>query len=292
MKYFSIFYVLSSMKKIILGVLFFSFVIGQQPITLEELLKNKLVDVNGIGLGGYQGECVQLEIKNNSPSELSIKIEAGRRLDNMNASQQDILIVKEHIFNLKAGAIENINVRGFCCQSTNHAPNNKSIFTAGFMETGNLLSIATYINNNYNSLDLAAIQSAVWVFSNNQNPGGIIANKSENILGLKKEVARLLEIEIPWYDIYYEKNDSMPFSDKAYSLKGEIIYHLPHTGWMTMVVRNKNGRLYHKFTNDGHIYSGRYTYDVDINIKGWPKGSYAIEVYLDNALRGKFSFTI
>ena len=258
--------------------------------SVEELAKTKKIDIELKGIGGYQGECVQIDIENLTNEELHIWLEAGRRLDNTNEDEQDIIVVKDQRFNLNAKKSTTITAFGFCCQSSNHEPAPDRKFNIGWLERDNLLWIAQYLNDH--PYENQTMQSAVWVFSNGANPAGILGLKDENVRELKKVIAQKLNIEIPWYEIYYERDSNMVFSDRHYELKGAIEYSLPNRGWLSMVARSPQKQVAHRFTTNAFVEGGVYTYDVDLNIKNWPKGKYDIEIYLDDILKKKISFTI
>jgi hypothetical protein len=283
------------MKRILFIATFYLLAISSQAqitsfTSVEELAKAHKIELELQSLGGYQGECVEINITNLTSEELHIWLEAGRRLDNLNSGQQDILVLKDQRFNLNANKTTTIQAFGFCCQSSNGAPSPKQKFSIGTMETGDLLWIAQYLNDH--PVDFGTMQAAVWTFSNGNNPASILQSKEQDIMDLKKAIAKRLNIEIPWYELYYEKDTNRVFSDIHYQLKGSIQYALPNRGWLNMVVRNPAKQMMYKFTNAAFVEGGVYNYEVDLNIKGWPKGNYHIEIYLDDILKKKISFTI
>lgn len=267
---------------------------GQSEIiytSIQELAIQSKIEVELKSLGGYQGNCVQLELENKTKEQLHIWLEAGRRLDNTNPGQQDILVVKEQKVDLQPGATKTILAFGFCCMADQGAPSSGTKFELGWMEKDNLLWIAQFINSQP-ALEHHIIQSAVWIFSNGNNPAGIIDDKNENTKTLKRAIADKLNIEMPWYEIYYERDSARVFSDKHYKLNGTIEYALPNRGWVTMLVRGQSKQVLHRFTETAFVEGGNYTYEVDLNIKNWPKGKYDIEIYLDDAMKKKINFTI
>lgn len=259
--------------------------------SIEELAKNSKIKVELKSLGGYQGDCVELDIENLTNEQQHVWLEAGRRLDNTDPGQQDILVVKEQKIDIKGGETKTIQAYGFCCMATMGAPGNQQKFQLGWMEKDNLLWIAQFINSKP-FIEKHAVQSAVWIFSNGINPASIIGSKDDNIKELKRAIAEKLNIEIPWYEIYYEKDSARTFSDRHYKLNGTIEYNLPNRGWISMLVRGSSRQVLHRFTQSAYVEGGTYSYEVDLDIKSWPKGKYDIEVYLDNAMKKKISFNI
>lgn len=259
--------------------------------SIQELAEKNKIEVALKSLGGYQGHCVQLEMKNLTTEQLHIWLEAGRRLGNTDPGEQDILVVKEQKIDLTPGSVKTIQAFGFCCMAKNGSPTAGGKFELGWMEKDNLLWIAQFINSQP-ALEHHVIQSAVWIFSNGNNPASIIDDKSENTMVLKRAIAEKLNIEIPWYEIYYERDSQRVFSDIHYKLKGTIEYTLPNRGWISMLVRGSGRQVLHRFTQPAFVEGGNYNYDIDLNIKDWPKGKYDIEIYLDDALKKKLSFSI
>src|SRR5688572_9336838 len=86
-------------------------------ISIQQLVTQKQLQVELEGLGGHTGECVEINVKNLSPVDQQVLLEAGRRLDNTDPHQQDILVVREKQFIVKSGQTVTINAYGFCCQA-------------------------------------------------------------------------------------------------------------------------------------------------------------------------------
>ena len=70
-------------------------------MNLQNALDKKLVEAKVISLGGYQGFCINMALKNLTKDSLILLVEAGRRLNSLDDKNQDILIVKEQIIALK-----------------------------------------------------------------------------------------------------------------------------------------------------------------------------------------------
>lgn len=285
------------MKRILVycaAFLFISTTFSQSSgfISIEQLVKQNQLTVDLRGLGGYHAECVEVEVKNISTVDQFITLEAGRRLDNMDPRQQDILVVREKQFTLKSGQTVTFNAFGFCCQASNRAPRMDVKFELGSMATGNLLWIAQYFNKYPYQYSEDLMQTAVWIFSDGRNPASILALKDSSAARLRRDIATQLGVEIPWYDIYYENDTAMVATQRHYNLAGPITYRLPNRGWLDMVVRDPHKRMIHKFSERSFVEGGTYTYNVDLNVKGWIKGTYEIEVYLDDILKKKFKFIL
>ena len=261
-------------------------------ISIQQLIQQQQIKVELKGLGGYTGECVEITIENLTPVDQQVLLEAGRRLDNTNPKQQDILVVREKQLIVNAGKSFTFNAYGFCCQASNGSPSTNVKFDIGTMASGNLLWIAQYFNKYPYQYNESLMQTAVWIFSDNRNVASILAQRDSNAAKLRRDMATQLGIEYPWYDIYYETDTAMVATHRHYNLQGPVTYRLPNRGWMEMVVRDPHKRMIHKFTERSFVEGGTYTYQVDLNVKGWIKGKYEIEIYLDDILKKKYAFIL
>ncbi|MBL7930362.1 MAG: hypothetical protein JNL60_00585, partial [Bacteroidia bacterium] len=95
-------------------------------LSLQNALEQKKVSIKVLSLGGHHGECIQMEIKNISTENLTLEIEAGRRLNSINDLEQDILIVKEQRVDIGPGETRETKVKGYCCQADKLSPSERS----------------------------------------------------------------------------------------------------------------------------------------------------------------------
>lgn len=197
-----------------------------QRTPIGALFKQGLIAVSISGLGGYQEECVAFTLKNTSGQFVNGFIEPGRRLKSHNGGEQDIFIVKETAFVLAPGETKTINGIGFCCQSSNASPSERSGFDLGKMENENWLALSEMVNSgDYPS---SAIQHAVWVLSDGHDIRSIPAYGDANTAQLRQGVADILGIEIPWYSILYAEDTSAIFSGIPSRFFAEIEFTVPH----------------------------------------------------------------
>jgi hypothetical protein len=249
-------------------------------ISIAKLLEEKKLSVKIYGTGGYQENCIEFDLKNTDHDTVFIIIEAGRRLISKDTSLQDIFIVKEQKLFLAPNQRLKIPGYGFCCEASMHSPTDSSIFGIGFMAPPDWIKLAQVINRN--NFPAEAVQSAVWVISDNNSIASIYYEKMEEIDSLLKTVASIKGVEIPKYNIIYEKDTAMVCSQRPERVKGNIDYVVRSNVMITINVRNKNGRLMKNLVPEGATQGpGTYNYKYDIDVKGWPKGEYEIYIYED-----------
>jgi len=247
--------------------------------TIQECLDSNFIKVDVKGAGGYQEECVMLSVRNISSKNLKIKLEPGRRLISDDSTVQDILIVKERLFLLAIDETFNFNGYGFCCQSHNSAPRIDSAYDIGYVENEDFVKLANVINEN--NFPVNAIQHAIWVLSDSISFSSVRADNMKDILPLRKTLAQILNIEIPWYTISYVEDTARLFSDRPKIIKGNFKYYVKNNSVITINVRNSNGQIVKVFVNEIAKNPGTYEFYLNENVVNWRKGKYSIFVYSD-----------
>jgi len=271
--------------------LFITNVYANEYISVQLLQEQGLVELNIKSLGFYQGDCIEFQVKNTTSGELNIWVEAGRRLTSEDENTQDILITKEIKTTLTAMEKRTIRVLGFCCQSSNKAPKQDDIFKIGFMAPAEWLQLTDFMKDK--EFDTNDIQMAVWVISDLHNPASICNTDDPKIIALKKKVAEIRKIEVPWYCVHYESDVELLFSHRHHFFTGKFEFKIRHYCTVTIQIRTQSGRLMKTLSQDATYSEGEYVYQMNQNIKGWEKGNYEILVLEDNSnLISKIKFSL
>ena len=146
---------------------------------------------------------------------------------------------------------------------------------------------------NQNNFPKDAIQNAVWVLSDNHSMASIHSEKLEEIDLLRRTVAKIKGIVLPWYSITYEKDSTQLFSNKAERIFGNFDYYINKNVMVSINVRSTKGRLMATLITSEAQDPGKHDYKLNLNVKNWPKGDYDICVYEDYSnLNFKKRFTI
>ena len=246
--------------------------------SIETLATQGLVHVNITGLGGYQEECVQFNLTNNTGDSLYGFVEPGRRLLSDNTGEQDILIVKELEFALAPNETKAVSGIGFCCQSDNSSPSEGSGFQLGKMANDDWQSLAQLINKS--DYPTSAIQNAIWVFSDGHDIRSIPAFGDENTQTLRESVASILGVEIPWYSFLYEEDSTRIFSGVANRLFAEVSFTVPRRTMISGQIHDKNGNLVYSFPSY-HTSKGTHNYHIDLALDEFEAGEYRFSIFED-----------
>ncbi len=246
---------------------------------LENYLKQGSITAKLTALGGHSENCMFIELKNQSKDTVFLFLEPGRRLLASDTTLQDILIVKRQEVILLPLAEKKINGYGFCCESTNGSPAKGRAYSIGYMAPASWVKLAEFISSN--KFPAEALQSAVWVMSNDLDISAVHATDERTILPLRKKLAEIKGVEVPWYSKTYEKDPNKVFSGRTEYILGSIQYNLKNNSIVSIVVRDKWGTIAKTLVEEAAKGPGPQVYDLDLNVKGWGKGEYTITIMQD-----------
>jgi hypothetical protein len=247
--------------------------------SIEKLILSKTVNAEISGTGGYSGDCMQIAIENNSSDSTFVWIEAGRRLGSEDSTMQDIWLAKNLTMALGPHQKDSIPVFGFCCQAHYKAPREKSKFNIGIMAPAAWVILANFVDQNV--FPVKAVQNAIWVLSDGHQLSSIHDEDENKVAPLKRKVAQLLGIEVPWYSFTYLKEPNQLFSNKAEKIYGDINFYVNTNAIITIIIKDKYGANRHYVMREAAYGPGEYTLKLKSNIEGWEKGKYTVLVIQD-----------
>jgi hypothetical protein len=247
--------------------------------SIGKLIETKSLKVDVESLGGHTGNCINMVVENLTEDYLKIWIEPGRRLVDIDAKYQDILIVKEQLLTLIPSEIKEIVVYGFCCESSKSSPRKGAKYSIGYMAPLNWIGVAEVINKG--KFPTSAIQSAVWVVSDNHPISSISHTNINEIMPLRKAVGGVLGIENTWYMLTFALDTAVVFTGIHDRVIGDIDYYLRNNTLLTVVVKSPDGRVIETLVKESGMGPGKHVLNVDLNVRTWPKGKYEIVIVGD-----------
>ncbi|MBI4929693.1 MAG: hypothetical protein HY841_02945 [Bacteroidetes bacterium] len=260
-------------------------------MSVENALKKNLVKAKIFGKGGHTGDVIKMKLKNNQNHPVAYSMEAGRRLDSENNSEQDILVTKAVTLALLPNETKIFDLYGMCCQAHNASPDSSSVFSIGEMADTNLVQLAKYIDlNKWYKNPIA--QSAVWIVSDGngmESIGGDDAVSKQ----LQKFVSNLTGKAIPKYKIDYEEsNNGTAFYNHPAKISGTFEYEIYTNGLVTFGIYDAQGHVVEMFFTDVPRDKGFYLFNYEFKTSNLPQGDYYARLRFDGQVRKeqKFSF--
>lgn len=248
-------------------------------ISIQQLIEQDEIEPVFRGLGGYSGEHFRASIQNKTSDSLFVWIEAGRRIFSDDSTVQDIFITRHETLAIGPKQKDSVVFRGYCCQASNRAPSVQSTFSFGEMAPTSWVKLANFLH--LNQFPDQCVQSAVWVLSDNKPIGSIHHEDQALIQPLKRKVAELLGLEVPWYSVLLKKIDGQLSSNIVETVTGQIKFYLPSNGVVSILIKDQYG-MNVCYPIKGEAYGpGEYSYDLKQQVDGWEKGKYTIWVLHD-----------
>jgi hypothetical protein len=247
----------------------------------DTLLKSGQLTFSTKSLGGHSQNCILIDMKNNTEDPLCFYLEPGRRMVSDDSTLQDILIVKRKNIRLPPGGFASVTGYGYCCESSMHSPSANAGYGRSFMEGPGMVRLANVISEN--DFPSSAEQAAVWVLSNGHSIASVCDADMKKVELLRKTLAEIQHIELPWYSITYEKDSAMLFSGRHLNVSGEVPYYIKNNCTVSISVRNQNNSFVKRINKGTPHNPGDYTFYLDLDVKGWPKGKYAVCVMEDQS---------
>ena len=246
------------------------------PISIEQAIRNNLVNCNITSNGGHESSCVNMNLENKSLHDLTVKIESGRNLLSNDTNKQDILIVNEEIFVLNKGGQNEKDLFGFCSQSHKGSPSLNETYSLGDMKDKKTVQLTNYLSkNNY---PLSAMQNAIWVMTNNRRVEGIFHENRDSIQSLMDYVSDLTYQFTPWYSIEYFNEESNLVSDNAKQIWGEFEGRLLKDTKVKVVVFDMLNIA--QLRKEIIINEEANTHPISVDVSSLPKGRYHIGFYV------------
>jgi len=265
---------------------------SHQKVYLQKALDHKLVKADVKSLGGHQGFCINMKLKNLSKDSLIIIVEAGRRLNSLDDKNQDILITQQEIIAMKGSQERSFEIKGYCCQSSNYSPAVGAKYDVNKMADSSLVSVARYLNAS--KLEANVEQQAIWAISDNASTANIASQKDTSLLPLKQLVAGLKGEKLPWYSMITKTVVFAGGSMQTYPLylRGKINYSNDKEDYVSLYVFNEKGLPVCEIKSQWLLPCANKNYDLNIPVKGLAKGKYTIELKTPEKQLAKQEFEI
>ncbi|MBI5538777.1 MAG: hypothetical protein HY951_01860 [Bacteroidia bacterium] len=262
--------------------------VTEKKLGIEDAVNKGLIRATVKGKGGHGGECISLNIINITSVDTTIYVEAGRRLNSVDSTVQDILVVKEIPILVKAGEEKNINIYGFCCQASNHSPSTNEKFDIGHMADSGLVKLAKFLDKN--SFEDGIMQNAVWVISDNHplsSVGSSNSNKRKELKKLHNLLATIknLPIDFSWYSLTFKPDTARLFSGVPDSLYGDIEYSIWKNSSVSLTLSDSIGHVVKRFFANKPQNPDKYTYEIKTSVFGYPKGKYFVRLFANDQMK-------
>lgn len=262
-------------------------------LTLQEAIDKGMVEAKFESTGDYSGEAINVKIKWLKGKKQPLTIPHGTQFISDDEYDQDIFILEDQDIFVQSNQEESYPLLGYCCQANNAAPNESSGFTMSTAKSKDLLSLAKFCNNK--RLDDHSKQAAVWAISDNNSISDIYDIENPMVKNLRKEVARIKNIEDNWYSTVtdYEMDEERNIARQPVEVKGDLQYEFKRSGKLSYAVYDENDELI-KHLGDGLPITrpGSYSFGFNLKVEGWKPGKYSVKLSMNGNIIHSQAFEV
>ncbi len=184
-----------------------------KEVSIFEAVKKGQANLNLLSRGGYSEKCVSVCLKNTGSSRITVVMEPGTLLDNLDEAQQDMIVVKT--LKVDLAAFQKIDTAAYanCCQSSNSSPKKGQRFALARMADSTMIALCKFIERR--SIPNYAAQHAIWTISDGHNLASIGIPSDTALAGLFRICTIGNNLPRPWYHIGYRKIPGIVFSNEV-----------------------------------------------------------------------------
>ena len=241
------------------------------------LLEAGAVELEARGLGGHQGECLQVTVANRTARPVTTSIPVGWVFPSAEDPVQDLIVVREELVALAPGGSRLVTCRAFCCEAPNDPPDPGAIYRTGAPGTGELQRVAQAIASGDHPDHLA--QHAIWVLSDGHDLAGMGALDGTADDTLRYAVARITGQPPPMYTVRFADDPHRACSGRPEAILRDLPVHLPSGGTVTLVVVDRVGRIVSTLLAREVFAPGDHRIPVELDVLDWPPGRYALHLH-------------
>ena len=184
---------------LLIGLLPAGPLLAQRQVVLSEAFAQRLIDVAARGLGGYQGQCLAVAIRNLSSETLAIEIPAGHVFASDDTTAQDLMVTAPQLVVLTPGQVQRQTLYTMCTQPWNMSPSRGDSYQIGQMAGEHLRNLAQVIaDSNYQN---GIAQAAVWTVARGRGDiGGFYGDDLGTIRALAVPVSAATGVPLDAFD--------------------------------------------------------------------------------------------
>ncbi|MES2798778.1 MAG: hypothetical protein V4638_02075 [Bacteroidota bacterium] len=260
-------------------------------IDIFEAIKLGKITMVAKNNGGYSLESVNLSLKNNTATTLSISIPAGAVFKPADEGDQDLIVPIEDVLVLQPKAQLQRNINAYCIQASERSPNENGSTSLSKNLNTNLGKLLTYFKTN--KVDKSDIQDALWAVSDGHSICNV-GNTSEQGKNLRTFLATLTGQENTWYHTPQSRviEEDRTIQRETVTVSGQLSYTVPKGTIVFDEVVSADGRSFFKSQGKVAPYGGKVEFSFNLRVKGWKKGDYFVKVMKGSEQIVVFPFSI
>jgi hypothetical protein len=254
---------------------------GYTRMNLSDAIKQKVVKLDAINNGSYQGKTTTVILTNLQKKSLQIKVDIGTVLAPDDAKNQPMILAGEEWIFLQPSGNGETQVQTFCGNAPLACPGKQHHYSYAGLASDTLTKVLVFIKTNSIFDELG--QSAVWAVANNMSLSEIYdRTRPELARNLLDLVCKVTGRPLPEYFAVSAPTSQVP-GEPAYTPKVlkivasfRIILEAPKT--LTLGIFNESGEMIQKVFEDKEFPRLGHEFGVEFEAADVLSGKYYIRL--------------
>lgn len=278
---------------VVVFALFSSFSKNAAPPTsnIHEAVKSKSVAANVTSNGKHSGFSVVMNLTNKTSTPINILVPAGTTYLPANEDEQTLIQLEDQLIVLSPNQSKTTNIAAFCMEASDRCPTASSGFKIAPTTNKKLTDLSAYIKGK--SIAKTSFQDAVWAISDGHSVSNITAEDPATI-AFRKHVATLTGQKDTWFtspqNVQIDENGN--FQLETQHIRGRLEFVCAKGAYVHQDIHKANGDVMFKSDKTMQARSGNVGYTFHIQVKGWEKGDYYINLHDGTNQLAKYDFKV
>ncbi len=255
--------------------------------SLKTAMEKGIISVSPVGLGGYNGKLLALNIHNNTPKAMQLTVDPALIFRPEDTTAQDLVIVGEETFVMLGGKDQTVVMQTFCAKSYASCPRSQLKFSYLRQGDSTMIKVLHFIKQ-YSLYDYLG-QSAVWALTDHHNLDGIYDDERPDISGkLVKYMASLTGMVEPRVYKQYSVNEvpgAPAFVPKVLKMFAKFEWVLDTPKSMSLGIYNQAGEEIQKIEKTTVYRKGGHRVTVQFEATNVDPGNYYIRLMEGTVVR-------
>jgi hypothetical protein len=240
--------------------------------------------------GGYKEGSIKAIIKNKGKSQ-RVLIPMGTRFTSVVGEEQDLLVPEDLFVDVPQNSEKEIILDAYCMQRNNLSPDAGQVFGFKQEKNKNLIKVLQFMNDkNYTS---STIQDAIWSISDNLGVAGISMEDPKE-KELREFLCEVKGIENVWYNLdrNYTETPERQIIPETKKVSGNIAYEVTQKGNIVLQVTEEDGTVIRELSGMPVNHTGSYNFNFSMEVQGWERGLYFVQLKLEDDVFHKVVFEV
>jgi len=262
-----------------------------KQVNLISAIANKTITAKITSSGNYSGNCVNIELTNNTNNPLSIISAGGTKFHPENEDEQTLIQLEDDIIVLKPKGVYKGKIAAFCTEASDRCPSEASTMRLSKNSNPKFDQLITYLKGK--QIPKTTYQDAVWAISDNKSISNI-SNETKASNDFRIYMADLTGQKNTWYSSpqNVEVDNQGNFNYETVNINGALEFDCTKGAKVRQDVMKANGEPMFQSEKSMTAQSTHIRYRFRMSVRGWEKGEYYIKIHDGNQTLAKYEFSI